>query len=155
MRGFIKAFILFNIMGIIYIFVEVAWKALIAPEFDLIGHTSLWMYLIGGICGIIIGYLNEATRLKLWEQTVLGTGIILIIEFCSGVIFNVWLGLNLWDYSNLPFNVMGQISLPYAICWFLLCPFVIWFDDFLRYLLFSEERKYTLIQVYIFLFTLK
>ena len=150
-----KKFILFNIIGIIYIFVEVVWKALTEPGLNLFGHTSLWMYLIGGICGIIVGYLNEATRLKVWQQTISGTGIILLIEFCSGLIFNVWLGLDLWDYSELPFNLMGQISLPFALCWFLLCPFVIWFDDYLRYLLFNEKRNCTLIQVYIKLFTLK
>jgi uncharacterized membrane protein len=150
-----KKLILFNLMGIMYIFVEVVWKAVIIPNLNLIGYTSLWMYLVGGICGIIIGYLNEATILKVWQQTVMGTGIILIIEFTAGLIFNIWLGLNLWDYSGLPFNIMGQISLLYAICWFLLCPFVIWIDDFLRFLLFKEERTCTLIQVYIKLFTLK
>ena len=149
-----KKFILFNLMGIMYIFVEVVWKAVILANLSLVGYTSLWMYLVGGICGIIIGYLNEPVKLKVWQQTLLGTGIILLIEFIAGLIFNIWLGLNLWDYSGLPFNVMGQISLAYAMCWFLLCPFVIWLDDFLRFLLFKEERTCTLIQVYVDLFTL-
>ena len=36
------------------------------------------------------------------------------------MIVNIILQWNVWDYSNVPFNVMGQICLPFSIIWFFL-----------------------------------
>ena len=32
----------------------------------------------------------------------------------------LWLKLDIWDYSRIPFNLYGQICLPYAAVWFVL-----------------------------------
>ena len=45
-----------------------------------------------------------------------------------------------WDYSNMPLNILGQICLPYMLLWFVLTPAAIITDDYLRYLLFGEEK---------------
>ena len=34
-------------------------------------------------------------------------------EFITGIIVNKWLNLNVWDYSNVPFQLFGQICLPF------------------------------------------
>lgn len=57
----------------------------------------------------------------MWQQCLIGTLITLVIEFVSGYILNIKLGLDIWDYSSIPFNLMGQICLPYGILWFFLC----------------------------------
>ena len=54
----------------------------------------------------------------------------------------VWLELEVWDYSNLPFNFMGQICLPFSFAWTLLSGVAIVVDDYLRYLLFGEEKPH-------------
>lgn len=40
------------------------------------------------------------------------------LEFLFGVIFNMWLKMNVWDYSNVPLNLFGQICLPFSLIWF-------------------------------------
>ena len=36
------------------------------------------------------------------------------------------------DYSNMPFNVLGQVCLPFSIIWFFLSYVAIRLDDWLR-----------------------
>jgi uncharacterized membrane protein len=71
----------------------------------------------------------------------LGAIIITGLEFLTGVLVNLWLGLSVWDYSYMPFNLLGQICLPYSILWLLLSAVIILLDDFLRYRLFDEEKQ--------------
>ena len=44
------------------------------------------------------------------QQSVIGAVIVLAVEFISGCVLNLWLGLGVWDYSNQPGNVLGQIK---------------------------------------------
>ena len=46
--------------------------------------------------------------------------LITLTEFIFGVIFNIYLNLNVWDYSGMAFNLMGQVCLPYTLLWFAL-----------------------------------
>ncbi len=134
-RGHIlKAAILAAIGGGIYILIELVWR----------GHTHISMFILGGICFVAIGLLNE---LFLWEfgflwQAIMGAGIVTVLEFITGLIVNVWLCLNVWDYSNLPFNILGQICLPFSIAWVGLSAVAIVVDDYLRYWIFGEEKPH-------------
>ena len=74
------------------------------------------------------------------EQMVLGGLIVTVMEFIAGCILNLWLDLGIWDYSHMPFNLCGQICLPYTLLWILLSAVCIVVDDSLRYLLFGEEK---------------
>ena len=58
----------------------------------------------------------------------------------AGLILNVWLGLGIWDYNSLPFNLAGQICLGYSCLWYLLSIPAIVLDDWLRHRFFQEER---------------
>lgn len=40
------------------------------------------------------------------------------MEFVVGIPLNLMLGLHIWDYSSLPFNLLGQICLPFTVLWF-------------------------------------
>jgi uncharacterized membrane protein len=109
------------------------------------------MLVVGGIAAFLIGRLNEQPTFynrKMWEQCLIGTLIILILEFVSGVILNIWFQLGIWDYSNIWGNILGQICIPYAIIWFLLVPFNIYVDDYLRYKFFEEEKPEGVMQNY-------
>ena len=53
---------------------------------------------------------------------------------------NIKMGLNVWDYSDLPFNFMGQVSLIFSIFWFFLSIVAIWLDDYLRYKFYNDKR---------------
>ena len=91
-----------------------------------------------------IGLLNESVKIKMSfvSQMVLSTFIITGLELITGLIVNVWLGWDIWDYSDLPYNFKGQICLLYSVLWFFACSVAIVMDDFLRYKLFHEEKPH-------------
>ena len=150
MRGLAmkRFFILVFIMGMCYFTLEGFWR----------GWTNIVMLFVGGLCGALIGLLDEYPQyfnLKIWQQTLISWLVILVIEYASGMLLNIELGLGIWDYSYLPLNLNGQICLIYAILWIPLIPFGIWLDNWLRWKLFDEERPYHLLNVYHDLLTLK
>lgn len=131
---FIKYFILFVIGGLIYCAMEMAWR----------GKTHWTMLIVGGLCFLFCGSINELfdMDMPIWIQMLICAAGITTIEFISGIILNIILQLNVWDYSNMPFNVLGQICLPFSFLWFLLSFVAIWLDDWLRYVLFGEEKPH-------------
>lgn len=42
-------------------------------------------------------------------------------EFATGLVVNLLLGWQVWDYSAEPANLLGQICLRYSFYWFCLC----------------------------------
>ena len=119
----LKEFIIFIIFGLMYVTIELLYR----------GHTHYSMFVVGGICGVLIGLINDNTPdMPLLPQCVLGAVIITIIELLPGLFLNVYLGLNVWDYSNQPFNFMGQICPQFCIIWCILSILVIRIDDWLK-----------------------
>lgn len=137
MKYFIKYLILLLIGGTSYYGIEVLAR----------GFSHWTMFLVGGICFILIGAINEITpKMPIIRQMFLSAIIITMIEFASGCILNLWLGWNIWDYSENFGNILGQICPRHTIYWFLLASIGIVVDDYIRYFLFGEEKpKYTII----------
>ena len=124
----IKELILLIIFGITYCGIEILYR----------GRTHISMLFVGGLCAVLIGMINEITpKMNIFLQMFIGAVIVTIIEFISGYIINIILGLNVWDYSNLMFNYKGQISLIFTVIWFFLSAPVIYLDDKLRKILFK------------------
>ena len=124
----IKELILLIIFGITYCGIEILYR----------GRTHISMLFVGGLCAVLIGMINEITpKMNIILQMFIGAVIVTIIEFFSGYIINIILGLNVWDYSNLMFNYKGQVSLIFTIIWFFLSAPVIYLDDKLRKILFK------------------
>ena len=99
------------------------------------------------VCFVLIGDINEFIpwNMPLILQGAIGSGIVTVLELVSGIILNLWLGLGIWDYSNMPFNLLGQICLPFTLLWVALSIVAVALDDWLRYWLFGEDRPtYTL-----------
>lgn len=137
MKYFFKYFILLLVGGTAYYVIEVLAR----------GFSHWTMFLVGGICFILIGLINEITpKIALLKQMGISAIIITLIEFISGCILNIWLGLNIWDYTDEPFNFLGQINLKHSLYWFLLSSVGIIIDDYIRYLLFGDDKpKYTIV----------
>ena len=129
-----KYFLLLGIGGIIYVGIEVLWR----------GYSHWSMFIVGGVCFICVGLINHILPwdMPLWNQVLIGIFIITILEFVGGCIINMWLGWNVWDYSERPGNVLGQICPQYVILWAPLCLIGIIFDDWLRYWIFAEDRPH-------------
>lgn len=128
----VKPLILFGIGGFIYIAIELLWR----------GHTHWTMFLVGGICFLLVGYINEIFTfdMPLIKQMAISAIIITTVEFLAGLLVNRT--YSIWDYHDLPLNILGQICLPYSILWFLLSLPAIILDDYLRYWLFGEEKTH-------------
>lgn len=123
--------------GIIYSLVEIIAR----------GYTHWTMFLLGGICFLGVGLLNEvfSKDTPLIWQSFAGGVLITMCEFVTGFIVNIELGWNVWDYSDKPFNYYGQICLEYSVYWMLLSVIAVILDDFLRYKLFRGKKpSYTL-----------
>ena len=118
--------------GIIYYILENIWR----------GYSHWTMFILGGICFIALGLINEifSWDTPLISQMLIGSTIITILEFITGCIVNLWLGWNIWDYSNLPLNLLGQICLPFSILWYFISAIGIIIDDYIRYIYFNEEH---------------
>ena len=129
-----KYVVLFLIGGATYFCIEMLWR----------GHSHWTMFIVGGICFIFCGGINEwfDWDMPLWKQMLICSVGITAIEFLAGIAINLIFKLNVWDYSNQPFNILGQICLLYSFLWFLLSLLAIITDDYLRYWLFDEEKPH-------------
>ena len=135
--------ILFLIGGGIYYLLEVLWR----------GYSHWTMFILGGLCFVIMGLLNEykfSWNDSLIKQSIISACIITVFEFITGCIVNLWLGWHVWDYSELPCNLLGQVCLYYFLLWIPLSMIGIILDDWIRYILylifhgyfpFMEERE--------------
>ena len=92
--------------GTLYLFVELVWR----------GHTHWTMGVLGGICFTLFGCLT-LFKIPLYIKALIGTLLVTCLELCAGFILNIWLKLSIWDYSGLPYNLYGQICVPYALLW--------------------------------------
>ena len=129
-----KNILLFLIGGILYILIELLYR----------GHSHYSMFIVGGLCFILIGLLNDGLfnwKMALNSQMTLSALIITVLEFAAGVILNLRFGLNVWDYSDQPYNLYGQICLLYTCFWYLLSLPAILLDDLLRDKWFGEDRQ--------------
>ena len=127
-----KHLILGTIGGLIYVLLELLWR----------GYSHWTMFLLGGTCFVLLGLINEIldwdTPLTL--QMLIGCTVITVLEFITGCVVNLWLGWNVWDYSDIKFNILGQISLFSSIGWYFISLVGITLDDWLRYRLFGEKK---------------
>lgn len=134
MRKYLKCLLLYGIGGLLYIALELAWR----------GHSHWTMFLLGGLCFVLIGAVNEVIPwcMPLWEQTLIGVLIVTGSEFLTGCVVNLWLGWDVWDYSGLPGNILGQVCVQYVLLWVPVALAAVVLDDWLRFWMFEEERPH-------------
>lgn len=138
MRPYLKYLFLFTIGGLLYNILELAWR----------DRTHWTMFILGGLCFICLGLINELVpwEMPLWKQALLGAGIITVLEFLTGCFINLWLGWQVWDYSQMPGNLLGQVCPQFFVLWIPVSLAGIVLDDYLRYWLFNEDQPhYTII----------
>lgn len=115
--------IIYVIGAVGYSLLEIIWR----------GYTHWSMTITGGLCFSIIYLYNKHNKKhNLFSKCFIGALIITTIEFVVGCIVNIALGLNVWDYSRLHLNILGQISLLFCGLWFLLCFPVLYLCNYLQ-----------------------
>ncbi|MEG1633009.1 MAG: hypothetical protein RR314_03040 [Oscillospiraceae bacterium] len=84
------------------------------------GRTHWTMLLAGGLCFSVMYLLATRADWPLWQKWLCSAAVITTVEFVTGAVVNLRLGWDVWDYSDLPLNLCGQICLLYSAIWFLL-----------------------------------
>ncbi len=105
-----KSILIFLIGATLYPLMEISWR----------GHSHYTMAFAGGVCLILIDKIccQKMVGYFIIYKCLIGSVIITTIELIIGIICNQILFMRIWDYSHLPLNVMGQISLPFSALWF-------------------------------------
>lgn len=129
---FTKYLVLFFIGGTIYVSLEHIWR----------GWSHWTMFILGGICFIALGLINEVLdwNTPMVLQMAIGCAIITTLEFITGCVVNIGLGWDVWDYSQYPLNFLGQISVGSSVLWYFLSAVGIVLDDTIRWKAFGEDK---------------
>ena len=113
-------------------------------SFELLfrGFSHWSMFLLGGLSLVFCTVQAQLTRWAdpLWIQIIRCTVFVVSLEFITGIIFNKWLGFTIWDYSDQPLQLFGQICLPFAVLFSGLCACGILIGGYLGFWLFQEIR---------------
>lgn len=124
--------------GAAYFLLEVAYKTA-RGEPERISWTMLVLAAI--LCIPIERAGAEMPRdVPLWMQAAGCAVLVTATELIAGLILNVWLGLGVWDYSDLWGNLWGQICPQFAAIWWGLCLVFIPVFDWMRYAVAGGER---------------
>jgi len=134
MKQLIKHLTLLLTGGSLYVVIELLWR----------GYSHWTMFVLGGICFVCLGLINEIIpwEMPLWQQILAGTCIVTALEFLTGCIVNLRFGWAIWDYSGMWGNILGQVCPQYMILWMPVSLIGIILDDWLRYWWFGQERPH-------------
>lgn len=122
MNQFKKYFMSFAIGAFCYGLAEVVVR----------GYTHWSMALTGGTVLVLFTLINQTRNIPLLLKCLLGMTIITSLEFGVGMLVNVAAGWNVWDYSDKPFNLMGQICPQFSAVWFLVSIPAFWLSSFIE-----------------------
>lgn len=135
MEKLIRYTALFAVGGGIYSAVEILFR----------GYTHWTMTVAGGTCLALINLADiRLGRKSIFLKGLFGAGIITAVEFLVGVVVNIFLRWNVWDYSSHPLNIMGQVCPLFTLFWYFLSFPALFLCRFLRSKVFptlSNKRK--------------
>ena len=92
--------------GALYGLLELLWR----------GWTHWSMLLCGGFCFLLM-YLISMTGMSAVKKWLLCAFAITTVEFLTGCLVNLRLGWQVWDYSRLPGNLLGQVCPQFLLLW--------------------------------------
>lgn len=134
----ILSWLLWTWGGAAYFLLEVAYKSF-RGEPERISWTMLVLAILLCIpverCGAELPW-----TCPLWLQALSCAALVTAVELGAGLVLNVWLGLGIWDYSGLRWNLFGQICPQFFLVWWALCMAFIPIFDWMRYAVLGGQR---------------
>ena len=98
----------FAMGGIGYGIIELMWR----------GYTHWTMILAGGVCFVIFSEIAKKFKERPFACKVALAALgVTAVELVFGIVFNLVFKMNVWDYSNMPFNILGQICPIFTLAW--------------------------------------
>ena len=135
-KQIIKNIILFILFGCFYVTIEIFFR----------GYSYPLMFLVAGIASVLIDKLNNKISwdMPLPLQIIIGTFIILSLELSSGLFALHVLGVRMWDYRNMPWNMFEGLLCPqFALIWMIMTLGIIVLADAINYYwLHDSDRPY-------------
>ena len=134
MKKFIGKLGLFLSCGFIYCMIEILFR----------GWSHWSMFVLAGFLGVFcVDSINNTLSfdcdyiVQILSSTILCT----IGEGISGIILNVWLQLNVWDYSKMTFGTFffGQCNVLFCFAWMLIISIIIFYCDAYNYYILKIE----------------
>lgn len=113
-----KRFVFYGLCGIC---LEVFWTglgALFRGDMKLSAFTYIWMFPIYGLAVFLEIVHDKIRQMPLVLRGSIYALLILGIEFSSGMLLRLIIGVCPWDYSSNLFSVYGVIRLDYFFVWF-------------------------------------
>jgi uncharacterized membrane protein len=108
------------------------------------GFSHWTMFVLGGICFVFFAVQGKMLHWQdpLWMQIGRCMVFVTSMEFITGIIVNKWLHMNVWDYSRLPFQLFGQICVPFIIIFSGLAAAGIILSGYLMHWLYQEPKPH-------------
>ena len=134
MKKFIGKLGLFLSCGFIYCMIEILFR----------GWSHWSMFVLTGFLGVFcIDSINNVLSFDCdyIVQIIISTILCTIGEGISGIILNVWLQLNVWDYSKMTFGTFffGQCNVLFCFAWMLIISIIIFYCDAYNYYILKIE----------------
>lgn len=115
-------------------------------SFEIIfrGFSHWTMFVLGGICLQFFTFQGRIVQWEdpLWRQILRCIIFVTSMEFITGIIVNKWLHLAVWDYSRMPFQLFGQICLPFMVIFSGLCALGILLSGYLLHWIYGEPKPH-------------
>ena len=131
--------------------------AFITIEVLFRGYSYVMSGVMGGLAVIALDRINDEISwdMDLALQALIGGAFVTAMEFAAGEIAKYTNILpQMWDYTDVPFNLGGIICLPFTIAWTLLSVLAIFLADAINYYVFEDTcvPRYTLFGAFKFRF---
>lgn len=129
-----ESFVLWTIGGTIYYTIEVIFR----------GFSHWSMFVLGGICMVFFGKQGLWTEWEdpIWKQVLRCTLFITAGEFITGIFVNKLMKWDVWDYSDQPMNLFGQICMPFVILFSGLCVIGLFLSGYLLHWIYKEKAPH-------------
>ena len=134
MKKFIGKLGLFLSCGFIYCMIEILFR----------GWSHWSMFVLAGFLGVFcVDSINNTLSFDCdyIVQILISTILCIIGEGISGIILNVWLQLNVWNYSKMSFGTFffGQCNVLFCFAWMLIISIIIFYCDAYNYYILKIE----------------
>ena len=126
-----KSLAIFTFGGLAYGLLEIIWR----------GETHISMFVVGGLCFLMITAIDSVPLFggSLLLEAPICAAFVTAAELISGIIVNIFMNLDVWDYSDMPLNLWGQICLPFSAIWLALAIPAALVSRLMRHFVFEED----------------
>ncbi len=134
--------VLSRLLQVAFIFIF-SGTAYVLLEMLCRGYSHITMWVLGGICGVIIALVNNdiflSSKTPFEIQVAFCATCCVLGEYIFGIIFNR--DFTIWDYREIPGTFAdGQLNIFFILLWIVICIFAIPLLDWIEYKLLDGRR---------------